>query len=89
MENRNLPEELQKDIIYLDESYIHSSYKVKRCWQSKETVGVTQDISKGKRWIIVHAGSEKGFVPNALLMFSGNNKQEDYHSEMNKYNFTT
>lgn len=24
MENRNLPDELQKDIVYLDESYIHS-----------------------------------------------------------------
>lgn len=32
----------------------------------------------------MHAGNEKGFVPNAPLMFSGNNKQEDYHSEMNK-----
>lgn len=49
MENRNLPQELQKDIIYLDESYIHSSYKLKKCWQSIETEGVTTDISKGKR----------------------------------------
>lgn len=88
MENRNLPEDLQRDIIYLDESYIHSSYKLKKCWQSIETEGLTTDISKGKRWIIVHAGNEKGFVPNALLLFSGVNKQEDYHSEMNCHNFT-
>ncbi|CAG4940862.1 unnamed protein product [Colias eurytheme] len=87
MDNRNLPEEIQKDIIYLDESYIHSSYKVKKCWQSINTEGVTTEISKGKRWILVHAGSEKGFVPNALLIFSGLNKQEDYHSEMNRANF--
>lgn len=57
------------------------------CWQSVETEGVYTDISKGKRWIIVHAGNEKGFVPNALS-FSGMNKQEDYHSELNKINFT-
>lgn len=86
-DNRNLPEELQKDIIYLDESYIHSSYKLKKCWQSIDTEGVIQDISKGKRWILINAGSEKGFVPNSLLIFSGNNKQEDYHSEMNRTNF--
>ncbi|KAL0895149.1 hypothetical protein ABMA27_013600 [Loxostege sticticalis] len=88
MKNRDLPEELQKDFIYLDESYIHSSYKVKKCWQSIETAGILTDISKGKRWILIHAGSEKGFVPNALVVFSGVNKQEDYHSEMNQKNFT-
>lgn len=87
MENRNLPEELRKEIIFLDESYIHSSYKLKKCWQSIDTEGVVQDISKGKRWIIVHAGNEKGFVPGALLIFSGTNKEEDYHSEMNQHNF--
>ncbi|KAJ2951347.1 hypothetical protein O0L34_g13476 [Tuta absoluta] len=88
MDNRSLPEELQKEIIYLDESYIHSSYKLKKCWQSIDTEGVIHDISKGKRWILINAGSENGFVPNSLLIFSGQNKQEDYHSEMNKTNFT-
>lgn len=87
LENRRLPEELQKNIIYLDESYIHESYNVTKCWQSTNIAGVQQNVSKGKRWIIVHAGSEKGFVPNALLIFSGKNKQEDYHSEMNAQNF--
>lgn len=86
--NRELPEELKKNIIYLDESYIHESYKVTKCWQAINTPGVRLDVSKGKRWIIVHAGSEKGFVPNALLIFTGKNKQEDYHSEMNAQNFT-
>lgn len=85
MENRNLPPELQKEIIYVDESYIHFSYKLKK---SVDIKGVKQNIAKGKRYIIVHAGSEKGFVPNALLIFSGTNKNEDYHSEMNKTNFT-
>lgn len=88
MSNRNLPVELQKNIIYLDESYIHASYKVTKCWQSLKVKGVQQDVSKGKRWIIVHAGGANGFVPNALLIFSGRNKQEDYHSEMNAANFT-
>lgn len=87
MDNRRLPEELQKEIIYLDESYIHQSYKLKKCWQSINITGVREKVSKGKRYIIVHAGSSKGFVPNALLIFSGKNKNEDYHSEMNNRNF--
>lgn len=88
IDNRNLPPELQKDIIFLDESYVHSSYKLKKCWQSIDVTGVKLNITKGKRYIIIHAGSEKGFVPNTLLIFSGTNKNEDYHSEMNKINFT-
>lgn len=88
LDNRRLPEELQTNIIYLDESYIHESHKVTKCWLSLDIAGVQQDVSKGKRCIVVHAGSEKGFVPNALLMFSGKNKQEDYYSEMNAHNFT-
>lgn len=59
-----------------------------KCWRSLNIEGVTKDISKGKRYIIVHAGSEKGFVPNCLLIFTGRNKLEDYHSEMNAHNFT-
>lgn len=50
--------------------------------------GVNHNVSKGKRYIIVHAGSEQGFVPNALLIFTGTNKNEDYHSKINKINFT-
>lgn len=88
VQNRMLPEELRKDVVYLDESYVHTSYKIKKCWQSINTSGVSQNVSKGKRYIIVHAGSEKGFIPNALLIFSGRNKNEDYHSEMNATNFT-
>lgn len=44
-------------------------------------------ISAGKRHIIVHAGSEKGFVANALLVFSTKSKMADYHDDMNKNNF--
>lgn len=36
----------------------------------------------------MHAVSENGFVPNVLLKFCGKNKNGDYHSEMNKSNFT-
>lgn len=88
MENRDLPEEQQKDVIYLAECYIHQSFKLKKCWQSVNISGVKQNVSKGKRYVVIHAGSKNGFVPNALLIFSGTNKKEEYHSDMNKQNFT-
>lgn len=44
--------------------------------------------SPGRRWIIVHAGSETGFVDNALLMFKADTKTGDYHDQMNAENFT-
>lgn len=87
MENRSLPEELQTNIIYLDESYVHSSYRVTKCWQSVNIEGVKKDVSTGKRWIIIHTGSAKGFVPNALLIFLGKNKLQENHSQINSQNF--
>lgn len=63
--------------VYLDESYVHQSYKLQKCWQSIDVSGVNHNVSKGKRYIIVHAGSEKGFIPNALLIFTGANKNAD------------
>lgn len=72
-----------KQIIYLDETYIHQNYKPKMSWQGPSTQGVIDNISTGKRFIIIHAGSENGFVPNALLTFN----TADYHHDMNASNF--
>lgn len=47
-----------RNIVYTDETYIHSSHK---------------PISKGQRLIIVHAGGEKGFIENGLLIFKSGN----------------
>jgi hypothetical protein len=41
----------------------------------------------GKRHIIVNAGSEEGFVPNLLLIYSTKSKSADYHDDMNEENF--
>jgi transposase len=81
-----------KPIIYLDETYVHKNYKPKMSWQGPSTSGNLQpspleNISSGKRYIIVHAGSEKGFVPNALLVFSTKSRFADYHHDMNAENF--
>ncbi|XP_063897313.1 uncharacterized protein LOC135118660 [Helicoverpa armigera] len=77
----------KKPVIFLDETYIHSSHTVGRCWQSDNVDGALNPVSKGNRWIIVHAGGEMGFVENALLVFKSNTKSGDYHDEMNNTNF--
>ncbi|CAH2087753.1 unnamed protein product [Euphydryas editha] len=63
-DNRNRE---QRPVIYLDETYIHSTYCAGKCWQSEmlNEEGVLSSDSKGPRWIIVHAGGEMGFIPNA------------------------
>ncbi|KAH9638425.1 hypothetical protein HF086_007732 [Spodoptera exigua] len=70
-----------------DETYIHNTYHAKNCWQSKEEPGLFTSESAGSRWIIAHAGSEYGFINNALLIFKSQSKSSDYHDDMNSTNF--
>lgn len=49
--------------------------------------GVLKPISKGQRFIIVHAGGNYGFVENACLIFKSQTKSGDYHDDMNHTNF--
>jgi hypothetical protein len=39
----------------------HPTYIVSECWQDSGTEGVMKNNSAGQWWIIVHAGSERGF----------------------------
>ncbi|KAJ8712954.1 hypothetical protein PYW08_008258 [Mythimna loreyi] len=78
----------KKPVIYLDETWIHAHYTVKKCWQSNTIPGVKKNDSAGRRWIITHAGGENGFIDGALLMFKSKTKTGDYHDEMNGANFT-
>ncbi|GBO98522.1 hypothetical protein EVAR_114_1 [Eumeta japonica] len=74
-------------LIYLDETYIHSSHTSGKCWQGEGVEGVLEPVSKGQRYIIVHAGGDAGFVKNALTVFKSNTKSGDYHDDMNSANF--
>ncbi|MCU7801183.1 MAG: transposase [gamma proteobacterium symbiont of Lucinoma myriamae] len=77
-----------REIVYMDETYIHSNHGVSKCWQSADgSKGRFVPFSKGERLIVVHAGSRKGFIPNALLMFKAHSDSGDYHQEMNSENF--
>ncbi|XP_011410263.1 PREDICTED: uncharacterized protein LOC105316780 [Amphimedon queenslandica] len=49
--------------------------------------GVTKPYGKGKRLIILHAGSENGWVPNAELVFQSGGTSDDYHKDMDHQEF--
>lgn len=76
-----------RPIIYTDETYVHTYYSTFKAWQDDSAEGFKPKIGKGKRFIIVHAGSETGFVPNGLLCFRSNSDKQDYHGDMNHQNF--
>lgn len=79
-----------RPIVYMDETYIHSSHTHSKGWsQTKEN---DQDLkvpySKGTRAIIVHAGGEMGFIPGCLAMWKSTSTTGDYHKDMNFQNYS-
>jgi hypothetical protein len=52
------------------------------------STGLKDPCGKGKRLIILHIGSDEGFVDGGLLLFEGS-KGGDYHQEMNATVFET
>lgn len=70
-------------VIYLDETFLHQNHTLSRCWLLDGEGGFKVPSGKGKRIIVVHAGSKNGFVPNAKLIFKSKSNSADYHDEMN------
>lgn len=77
-----------RPIIFLDETYVLSSTVKSMSWSDDSNQGVKVPLSKGDRMIIIHAGGEKGFVPNALLMWKASCHTGDYHDNVNTEMFT-
>ena len=77
-----------RTVVYQDETYIHSSRTLPYTWNDQiQPGGYAVPVAKGQRLIIVHAGSQYGFVPNTLLIFKSNQKTGDYHDNMNADNY--
>lgn len=74
-------------IIYLDESWIDSNLCFGKCWQAGKIRALTKK-SAGNRLIIVHAGSQDGFIKGASLVFKSGTTSGDYHGQMNFDNFS-
>ncbi|XP_045109998.1 uncharacterized protein LOC123503939 [Portunus trituberculatus] len=78
-----------KTFIYLDETWINQNHTVSKCWTdttSEKAVKERVPSGKGGRWIILHAGTKNGFVPEASLVFKARNKG-NYHDQMNAETF--
>lgn len=77
-----------KNIVYLDETWIDNDMTFKKCWQDNEVFGVTGSIRNTCLClIVVPAANEKGCVPNALLIFRSGLTTGDCHAQMNRANF--
>jgi transposase len=76
-----------RPIVYADETYIHTSHAIKKSWYDESGEGATVPINKGDRFIIVHGGSNQGFIDGALLVFKSRLKTGDFHGDMNSQNF--
>ena len=72
-----------RKLVYLDETWLNSNHAPNKCWLDADgTGGIKVPSGKGSRLIILHAGTEDGFVPDRLLCFQSNQGKADYHDEM-------
>jgi transposase len=74
-------------IVYTDESYVLTNHVQNQGWGDENGPPLKKKLSKGQRFIIVHAGSQSGFVPNAMLTYKAATTSGDYHSNMNAENY--
>ena len=58
--------------MYLDETWFNQYDYLEKAWLDEdEFCGRKAVLGKGKRLVIVHAGSRAGFVRNSLLILVG------------------
>lgn len=71
-------------VIFLDETWIYiKGSNVCKEWTDGTAEGsFVRSISKGARFIVVHAGGRDGWVEGAGLLFASKGYDEDYHDEM-------
>ena len=79
-EYRNLPPSKQYLEIWTDESYIHHHHAFNYSWYGAEDfVGRKH---KGRRLVILAAGSKFGFIPDSLKVYCAQKPSGDYHGNI-------
>jgi len=88
-----------RHLYYLDETWVNAGDCTSKTWVDNTitshrqafiqglTTGSQNPSGKGKRLIVLHIGSEEGFVPGGLLCFEAKKTNTDYHEEMNGATF--
>lgn len=85
--NMNCP--LSRELVFIDETWIYAKGSQTRSWQDNSVKSVRKPEGyDGKRFIVLHAGSRKGFIRGASLLFHSKSNTMDYHGEMNNEIFT-
>ncbi|GJQ79682.1 hypothetical protein Trydic_g20622 [Trypoxylus dichotomus] len=77
-----------RPIIYIDETYIDARHTIPFEWVTESEKDKKCPTSKGKRLVVMHAGSDEGFLNGALLIFkSGQKGDNNHHDDMNFDNY--
>jgi len=66
-----------RTVYYLDETWVNAGLKT----------GATNPTGTGKRLIVLHIGSHKGFLEGGLLCFLSKKNSGNYHDEINGDHF--
>jgi hypothetical protein len=72
-----------KEIFYVDESWIDSNITFSKRWQGETEFGIQKNYNVGNRLILLHVGSENGFLHNAMLVYKAGAATGNYHGQMN------
>lgn len=73
-----------REVVFLDETWIYSKGSARKSWQDENVKSVRKPEGyDGKRFIVLHAGSRRGFITGSSLLFASKSQKEDYHGEMN------
>jgi len=75
--------------VWLDETWIFQKGGQKtRSWQDLDVRSCpVKSASSGKRYNVLYAGTEDGWVEGCSLVFASGSSRGDYHGEMNGLNF--
>ncbi|XP_028132054.2 uncharacterized protein LOC114327584 [Diabrotica virgifera virgifera] len=84
---QNYKDEGLYKFVFIDETWIFQNGSICRSWQDDNKRSVRSIKTDGKRYIILHAGNENGFIEGAEAKFSSKSTLLDYHGEMNQENF--
>ena len=71
--------------VYLDETWVDTHHTSSHQWTSDSILKNRKiPLSKGQRFVVLHAGCENGFLPGCDLVFKSiSTDGRDYHTEMN------
>ena len=83
-----------RPVIYLDETWANARDGIEKMWVEDDPRavggtkgGIRKPSGKGSRLIILHAGSDNGWINGADLVFQSKKATGDYHDEMTSEHF--